>query len=161
MPKTGSATLLLSRRGQRYFAKTGATTLSSPGRSLPYFHCQDRGSHAFIAKTGSDAFFAAAFMRFYRNQSQRRLETRQKMPQELSVDRTIPIGISTLDNHVQRGCIRRAAPYLILSVLCNMSYTLTRYTSHFDLCSVMGYTQHTDIPLNRRCVVCNIIPHYF
>ena len=51
MPKTRSATLLLSRRGQRYFAKTGATTLSSPGRSLPYFHCQDRGSHAFTAKT--------------------------------------------------------------------------------------------------------------
>ena len=76
------------------------------------------------------------------------------MPQELSVDRTIPLGISTLHNYVQYGCIRRAAPYIILSVLRNRSYTLTRYTSHFGLlCSVMGYTHHTDIPLNRRCVV--------
>ena len=149
--KTRPAILCQDGGNYAIIAGTEPAIFSLPRQGQPCFHRQDEPSHAFIAKTGSDAFFDAAFMRFYRNQSQRRIENRQKMPQELSVDRTIPLGISTLHNYVQYGCIRRAAPHTLSCVFRNRSYTLTRYTSL--LCSVMGYTHHTDIPLNRRCVV--------
>ena len=76
------------------------------------------------------------------------------MPQELSVDRIKPLGISTLDNYAQWGCISRTAPYRSQCVvLCNRSYTLTRHTRQFYLvCCVMGYTHHT--VFDWSCLVC-------
>ena len=84
-----------------FIAKTGAVTLSSPRRGQPCFHCHD----------GQRRFFCRHIHEILPKSITKTSREPAKMPQELSVDGTKPLGISTLDNYAQWGCISRTAPY--------------------------------------------------